>query len=142
MGVNSLPKTVTRQRRSCDLNPGPSAPESSTLTTRLPSHPIRPRICLFNSGYPSCHVAHTPVVPVQKQNDISIGSSILVVLAVAVFNGVGHTDRRTHTHKDQRTSVTTGRILTLCMLCGLSTTRIKCEMIKVNKSKNQQYLTR
>ena len=39
MGVNSLPKTATRQRRNCDLNPGPSAPESSTLTTRLPSHP-------------------------------------------------------------------------------------------------------
>ena len=39
MGVNSLPKTVTRQRRGCDLNPGPSAPESSTLTTRLPSRP-------------------------------------------------------------------------------------------------------
>jgi len=38
-GVNSLPKTVTRQRRDCDLNPDPSAPESSTLTTRLPSHP-------------------------------------------------------------------------------------------------------
>jgi len=37
MGVNSLPKT--RQRRGCDLNPGPSAPESSTLTTRLQSHP-------------------------------------------------------------------------------------------------------
>ena len=37
--ANSLPKTVTRQRRDCDLNPGPSAPESSTLTTRLPSHP-------------------------------------------------------------------------------------------------------
>jgi len=37
MGVNSLPKTVTRQRRDCDLNPGPSAPESSTLTTRLRS---------------------------------------------------------------------------------------------------------
>jgi len=36
MGVNSLPKTVTQQR--CGLNPGPSAPESSTLTTRLPSH--------------------------------------------------------------------------------------------------------
>ena len=35
MGVNSLPKTVTRQRSGCDLNPGPSAPESSTLTTRL-----------------------------------------------------------------------------------------------------------
>ena len=28
MGVNSLPKTVTRQRRGCDLNPGLSAPES------------------------------------------------------------------------------------------------------------------
>jgi len=39
IGVNSLPKTVTRQRRGCDLNPGPSAPEFSTLTTRLPSHP-------------------------------------------------------------------------------------------------------
>jgi len=38
MGVNSLPRTVTRQRRGCDLNPGPSAPEFSTLTTRLPSH--------------------------------------------------------------------------------------------------------
>jgi len=38
MDVNNLPKTVTRQRRGCDLNPGPSAPESSTLTTRLPSH--------------------------------------------------------------------------------------------------------
>jgi len=40
MGVNSLPKSVTRQRRGCDLNPGPSAPESSTLTSRLPSHPF------------------------------------------------------------------------------------------------------
>ena len=36
--MNSLPKTVTRQRRDCDLNPGLTAPESSTLTTRLPSH--------------------------------------------------------------------------------------------------------
>jgi len=39
MGVSSLPKIVTRQRRGCDLNLGPSAPESSTLATRLPSHP-------------------------------------------------------------------------------------------------------
>ena len=48
MGVNSLPKTVTpvtRHRRDCDLNPDPSAPESITLTTRLPSHPF--------SGLPS-----------------------------------------------------------------------------------------
>jgi len=34
--VSSLPKNVTRQRRDCDLNPGPSALESSMLTTRLP----------------------------------------------------------------------------------------------------------
>ena len=34
MSVNSLPETVTRQHRECDLNPGHSAPESSTLTTR------------------------------------------------------------------------------------------------------------
>jgi len=40
MGVNSLPKTVSRQRRDCDLNPGLSVPESSTLTARLPSHEL------------------------------------------------------------------------------------------------------
>jgi len=34
-----VPQTLTRQRRDCDLNPGRTAPESSTLTTRLPSHP-------------------------------------------------------------------------------------------------------
>jgi len=39
MGVHSLPKTVTGERRDCDLNPGLSALEFSTLTTRLPSHP-------------------------------------------------------------------------------------------------------
>jgi len=38
MGVNSLPETVTRQRRDCDSNPCSSEPESGTLTTRLPSH--------------------------------------------------------------------------------------------------------
>jgi len=37
--VNSLSRTVILQRRGCDLNPGPIAPESSMLTTRLPSHP-------------------------------------------------------------------------------------------------------
>jgi len=51
MGVNSLPKTVTRQCHDCDLNPGPSAPESSTLTTQLPSHPengYQFEICKFD----------------------------------------------------------------------------------------------
>ena len=45
MGVNSLPKTVTRQRRGCDLNPGPTAPESSTLFTRLVGYCKRVYVC-------------------------------------------------------------------------------------------------
>ena len=32
---------LTRQHRGCDLNPVPKAPESNTLTTRLPSHPFQ-----------------------------------------------------------------------------------------------------
>ena len=36
--MNSLPKTVTRQHHGCSLNPGSSALEPSTLTTRLTSH--------------------------------------------------------------------------------------------------------
>jgi len=47
MGVNSLPKTVTRQRRGCDLHPGPSAPESST---RLRATKIKVRGQLVQSG--------------------------------------------------------------------------------------------
>ena len=46
--MNSLPKTVARQRRDCDFNPGPSAPvcpsvclSQAGLSTRLPSHPDR-----------------------------------------------------------------------------------------------------
>ena len=38
--MNSLPKTVTQQHRGCDLNPNHTAPESNTLTTVLPSHPV------------------------------------------------------------------------------------------------------
>jgi len=34
MGVNSLPKTLTRQRRDCDLNPG----------SQLPSQPLRGQV--------------------------------------------------------------------------------------------------
>ena len=46
--MNSLPNTVSRQRRDCDLNPGPSAPEYSTITTWLPSHPP---LCLDFHNY-------------------------------------------------------------------------------------------
>ena len=50
MGVNIcltlLPDGVTT--RDCHLNPGPSAPESRTLTTWLPSHASRTkRYCSF-----------------------------------------------------------------------------------------------
>jgi len=48
--MNSLPKTVNRQRRGCDLNPGRTAPESSTLTTRLPSHSL-PLNARLNARY-------------------------------------------------------------------------------------------
>ena len=50
--MNSLPRTVTRQRRGCDLNPGRSAPESSTLTNRLPSHPhVDPVLAELRSSF-------------------------------------------------------------------------------------------
>jgi len=52
MGVNSLPKTVTWQRRNCDLNPGPFVPESSMLTIRLLSHPI----CWYHCYFRTTHV--------------------------------------------------------------------------------------
>ena len=44
-----MPKTVTRQRRDCDLKPGPTALESSTLNTRLPSHPGSHKPQLFTT---------------------------------------------------------------------------------------------
>jgi len=43
MGVSSLPKTVTRQRLNCDVNPGLSVPESSMLTTQLPVSVVQGR---------------------------------------------------------------------------------------------------
>ena len=43
MDVSSLPKTVTRQRGGCDLNPGLlRLSPAGTLATRLPSHPLGP----------------------------------------------------------------------------------------------------
>ena len=53
MGVNSLPKTVTRQRRNCDLNLGPSAPESSMLTGRLTKSKYRLVLQLTGNGEPT-----------------------------------------------------------------------------------------
>jgi len=39
MGVNSLPKTVTRQRHDCDLNPRPTAPESMQHSNHSATEP-------------------------------------------------------------------------------------------------------
>ena len=58
--MKSLPKTVTRQRRYCDLNPGPSALEYSTLTTRLPSHPTS-AATLGHLVLSTCGTVHTGV---------------------------------------------------------------------------------
>ena len=54
MGVNSLPKTVTQQHRGCDLNPGPTVHEPSTLTTRLLSQPT-----IRQESHESRHVRET-----------------------------------------------------------------------------------
>ena len=57
MGVNSLPKTVTRQRRDCDLNPGLSAPEPSTLKAKFHyTDPTRTRHGLDPTRTKSAHI--------------------------------------------------------------------------------------
>ena len=65
MSVDSLPKTVTRQRRDCDFNQSPSAPESSTLTTRLPSHPNGKTTSANETSYT------LPVFSGRKQNKLA-----------------------------------------------------------------------
>jgi len=69
MGVKSLPKTVTRQRHSCDLNPGPSASESSTLTTRLTSHPCHNHEPRENSGTDMCRFCGQTYEPCVTASD-------------------------------------------------------------------------
>jgi len=71
MGVNSLSKTVTRQGRGCDLNPGPSAPESSTLITRLPSHPFDVSDAY---SYVCIYMYYCTSFIINNNNDSEIGS--------------------------------------------------------------------
>ena len=96
MGVSSQPKTVTRQRRDCDLNPGPLAPESSTLTTQIPSHPLTnstlPYFTLYFqllSAFQSARVTNVAVC-VQFVNNCINGRtrtlSRLVCIATCRFN--------------------------------------------------------
>ena len=91
MGVNSLPKTVTGQRRECDLNPCPSAPESSTLTTRLASHGysrvdlavgvivLSPTL-LYIGGASAGHVASSSLLDIA--NELGVYEKVLHVLSV------------------------------------------------------------
>jgi len=58
MVVNSLHKTVTLQRRSCDLNLNPTMPKSSTLTT----HSRRPPTELAQLGSPELRAIKTVCV--------------------------------------------------------------------------------
>ena len=44
--MNSLPKTVTRQRRDCDLNPGPSPHRNSQIT-----NPSRPTLAVPGASH-------------------------------------------------------------------------------------------
>ena len=91
--MNSLPKTVTRQRRDCDLNPGPTAPEYSTITTRLTSHLISGTTCPIFADVCACclctwlgrpltalrHVMHRN----RRRNNDSIGSRSSMDITVA-----------------------------------------------------------
>ena len=83
MGVNSLPKTVTRQRSECDLDPGPSEPESSTLTARLPSHLQRFEVILLSSKV--CLMSLNPKVAYRVKHSLvwlptCLGTSYSIVL--------------------------------------------------------------
>ena len=64
MGVNSLRTTVTQQRRGCDLDPDPSAPESSTQTTQPSTEPpviiiIIILNCLQHTNFSQWQLRHT-----------------------------------------------------------------------------------
>ena len=72
--MNSLPKTVTRESRGCDLNPSPSVAESSTLTTQQPS---RPCYCHININ----EIAHNALCTVflKIESDRQFNSAIMCV---------------------------------------------------------------
>jgi len=71
MGVNSLPKTVNRQRRGCDVNRGPTACESSTLTTRLhTAEELRQLLCDYLSAAMCRLCAYGPADATASQNPV------------------------------------------------------------------------
>ena len=83
MGVNSLPKTVTRQCRDCDLNPGSSVPESGTLATRLPSH--RTEVIIYDSTQSTvCYRLSTDID--SKLSLCAISNEFLVPFSFSQFS--------------------------------------------------------
>jgi len=90
MGVNSFPKTITRQRRNCDLNPGPSAPESSMLKAGSKRPHCDNCVCVCAKVCPqNCPFLWGRYVPPPKKsflrttrdhipNGTAIGSSVFV----------------------------------------------------------------
>ena len=99
MGVSSLPKTVTRHRRDCDLNPGPSAPESSTLSTRLPSHlpefitqHVYLRRCLFVPCLLFTILKNIVQFPIFRQNYKVFFINRSIILIIDYFINLGQVD--------------------------------------------------
>jgi len=81
--VNSLPKTVTRQRRGCDLNPGLTVPESSTLTTWLGT--TLAKSSSSSSSYRVAGEGSHIVAPPCPRSTIRISLNLLI-LKVTNFN--------------------------------------------------------
>ena len=82
MGVNNLPETVTRQRRVCDLNPGPSVPESSTLTTRLPSH------CKYRTKDPNAYCNRVSLSSASIDPKAGIELAVRMPVVAAAFSAI------------------------------------------------------
>ena len=77
IGVNGLPRTVTRQLRDCDLNPGPSVPESSTLivyrATLICSWTYLSDIRRYMPHGPHAAARGTRIVSTQRTVEVYIG---------------------------------------------------------------------
>ena len=83
MGVNSLPKTVTRQRRDCDLNPGPSAPESNYEAWGTCSPSAANNFFCFDSN--TVRHLRTTVIETSSFSGISQKAIVFVTRRVCVF---------------------------------------------------------
>ena len=95
---------ILLQRRDCDLNQRLSAPESSTLTTRLPSHPlsrstsfklIRRRLCSASSIGCLRNTAHICCWTLSRAIDRYLMSAERSAVYPPLLLSIDGTDRRT-----------------------------------------------